>query len=61
MVSPPPFSLSSNRRAGISELCIQFQQNINEDKTSREFTKEELAGLPDDFLENLNKSEDGQK
>jgi thimet oligopeptidase len=46
---------------GMSELCIQFQQNINEDKTSREFTKEELAGMPDDFIENLGKSEDGQK
>jgi thimet oligopeptidase len=45
----------------MSELCIQFQQNINEDKTSREFTKEELAGMPDDFIENLGKSEDGQK
>lgn len=46
---------------GMSELCIQFQQNINEDKTSREFTKEELAGMPDDFIESLGKSEDGQK
>lgn len=45
----------------MSELCIQFQQNINEDKTSREFTKEELAGMPDDFIESLGKSEDGQK
>lgn len=42
----------------LSDLSIDFQKNINEDKTQVTFTKEELAGMPDDFIGGLNKTED---
>jgi Zn-dependent oligopeptidase len=42
----------------ISQLAIKFQQNLNEDTTKLFFTREELAGLPDDFIENLAKEND---
>ncbi len=37
----------SNR---LSELCIQFEQNVSEDTTSFEMTREELQGLPEDWF-----------
>jgi Zn-dependent oligopeptidase len=39
----------------LSDLCIDFQKNINEDKTSVKLTKEELDGMPDDFISGLQK------
>jgi Zn-dependent oligopeptidase len=42
----------------ISELCIQFQTNLNEDKTEVLFTKEELEGMGEDFLSGLPKRDD---
>lgn len=44
--------------AGISELAIKFQQNLNEDVTKVPFSKEELEGLPEDFFEGLAKQDD---
>eukprot|EP01116_Phalansterium_solitarium_P020301 TRINITY_DN5937_c0_g1_i1.p1 TRINITY_DN5937_c0_g1~~TRINITY_DN5937_c0_g1_i1.p1 ORF type:complete len:776 (+),score=281.64 TRINITY_DN5937_c0_g1_i1:314-2329(+) len=43
----------------ISELCIKFNQNLTEDVTKVALTKEELAGVPEDFFENLPKTDDG--
>jgi metallopeptidase MepB len=38
---------------GETELQIEFQKNINEDVSSVKFTREELEGLPEDFINNL--------
>lgn len=43
----------------LSKQLMQFDTNISEDKTSINATREELAGLPDDFIEHLEKNEDG--
>ncbi|XP_071545618.1 thimet oligopeptidase-like [Panulirus ornatus] len=44
----------------MSELSIQFQRNLNEDNTKLFFTQEELAGMPDDFINELSQGEDGK-
>lgn len=43
----------------IGELCIEFQKNMNEENRRLYFTDSELAGLPADFIKELNRdSED---
>ncbi|MHC4108385.1 MAG: M3 family metallopeptidase, partial [Planctomycetota bacterium] len=37
---------------GISRLQIEFDQNIEEDETAVLLTRDELAGMPDDYFEN---------
>ncbi|KAI9184250.1 metalloendopeptidase [Blastocladiella emersonii ATCC 22665] len=44
----------------ISELAIQFSRNVAEDKSFVAFTREELDGMPDDYLESLTKLDNGK-
>lgn len=37
----------------LSELGTEFSKNLNEDVTQEAFTREQLAGMPDDFIEGL--------
>jgi len=45
----------------IADLAIKFQQNQNEDNTKLYFTKEELEGLSDDFINGLSIDKDTSK
>ncbi|KAL4236482.1 Thimet oligopeptidase [Mactra antiquata] len=44
----------------MSELSIDFSNNLNEENTVLEFTEDELAGLPEDFIKALDKTENGK-
>eukprot|EP01088_Endostelium_zonatum_P011381 TRINITY_DN25510_c0_g1_i1.p1 TRINITY_DN25510_c0_g1~~TRINITY_DN25510_c0_g1_i1.p1 ORF type:complete len:691 (-),score=194.17 TRINITY_DN25510_c0_g1_i1:13-2085(-) len=46
------------KKKRVSELCINFQNNLTEDKTSLKFTREQLKGMPEDWLSNLDKDKD---
>ncbi|KAG5446122.1 Thimet oligopeptidase [Clonorchis sinensis] len=43
-----------------NRLCIDFQRALDEENTVLEFTKEELAGCPEDFLRGLKMAPSGK-
>eukprot|EP01122_Echinamoeba_exundans_P003129 TRINITY_DN1327_c0_g1_i4.p1 TRINITY_DN1327_c0_g1~~TRINITY_DN1327_c0_g1_i4.p1 ORF type:complete len:695 (-),score=120.32 TRINITY_DN1327_c0_g1_i4:47-2131(-) len=47
-------------RQEMSEISIKFQQNLNEDQTSFEFTREELDGMPESYFDSLKISAAGK-
>ncbi|KAI7895672.1 uncharacterized protein EV154DRAFT_494568 [Mucor mucedo] len=45
-------------RKRLSEVCIEFNKNWSRESSTVKFTKEELEGLDDDFLDGLKKEEE---
>lgn len=44
----------------MSDIAIDFSKNLNEEKTTLEFTEEQLVGLPDAFISSLEKADSGK-
>ncbi|ELR17536.1 peptidase family M3 protein [Acanthamoeba castellanii str. Neff] len=60
MLSPEKREQLKAMRKKMSDNAITFQKNLNEDTTAFYFSREELDGLPQDFLDGLEKV-DGQE
>jgi thimet oligopeptidase len=45
----------------LSEKELYFQKNLNEDNSKVAFTREELEGMSDDYIDGLADAEDGKK
>ncbi|KAG0411015.1 hypothetical protein HPB47_011850 [Ixodes persulcatus] len=45
----------------INELSLKFSKAINEENAVLEFTEEELKGLPEEFVKNLDQAESGKR
>ncbi|KAM7287043.1 thimet oligopeptidase [Ixodes scapularis] len=45
----------------INELSLKFSKAINEENAVLEFTEEELKGLPEEFVKNLDTAESGKR
>ncbi|KAL8577751.1 Thimet oligopeptidase [Nucella lapillus] len=43
-----------------SDLSIDYSKNLNEENTVLQFTEEQLAGVPEDFLKSLERTEAGK-
>jgi len=48
------------KKKRLVELESQFSQNLMSEHKVLAFTKEEMAGLPDSFIQSLNKTQDGK-
>ena len=44
----------------ISELETEYSSNLNEENTCLYFSKEELAGVPQDLVDSFETNEDGK-
>ena len=57
-LDPVSLSILQENKKKQSSLAISFAKNIGEDKTSIICSREDLNGLPDDFIDNLSKKDD---
>lgn len=44
----------------LTQLEIEFSKNLSEEKSTFEFSEEELSGLPEDFIKALDRTETGR-